>query len=300
MKRRQRELPEIGSVPLDELVRSKAFYDHYRNEVGKRILYEAQLHDPIDVEYLGTPEQLDAIMRHIEGVWTRLGETDAHWSVVSTRDFRADRINDTIDQFHNTGKAEVANLARLMKRVGLDTSQLHSALEYGCGVGRVTRWLAEMFPHVTGVDISSPHLTLANEYFAKEGKRNIDTLRVQSLSDIDNLPEFDFLYSKIVLQHNPPPVIYRVFSSLCTKLRPGGVGVVQIPTYCRNYSFAVDAYLRTAKGEGEMEMHALPQRAVFDVLSKANCSVVEVFRDHLVNGVDFVSSTFVFAKDRDV
>ena len=58
MRRRQRELPEVDSVPPGELVGRKVFCD-----VGKRFLYEAQLHDPIGVECLGMPEQLDALSK---------------------------------------------------------------------------------------------------------------------------------------------------------------------------------------------------------------------------------------------
>jgi hypothetical protein len=35
---------------------------------------------------------------------------------------------------------------------------------------------------------------------------------------------FDFFYSVIVLQHNPPPVIVHMLKTVFAQLNPGGIG----------------------------------------------------------------------------
>jgi trans-aconitate methyltransferase len=288
----------LGSPEFSQLVGSKPFYDRFRSEIGKKILYEVQLHDPITVEHEVDDATLQAILEHIQQVWTRLGAEKPHWSVVSTSDYKPDKINETIAQFHQSGKSEVANFSRLLARVGISIPKSAVALEYGCGVGRVTRWLASKFDRVVGVDVSANHLAEARKYLAAESVANVETVHVSRASEIEALPAFDVLYSKIVLQHNPPPIMARVLNVLCGKLRPQGVGVVQIPTYACGYSFRAKEYLKTMSQQANMEMHVLPQPVVFNILDSNRCVPLEVSRDHLVKTVDFVSTTFVFQKRR--
>ena len=281
---------------LDDFVGSSECYSAYKNQFGKKILYETQLFDKIIIEHECEQDHFAKILAHIKSEWTDMGANEPHWSVVSTSDFKADRISDTIKQFNESGRFEVENLKRLLSRNGLDISSLHTGLEYGCGVGRVTRWLATIFGRVIGVDVSSNHIQLATKYFSEENIGNINTIKVDQFSDVERLPFYDFLYSKIVLQHNPPPIIARTFDVLCEKLYPGGVGVVQIPTYAKGYEFLVDKYLKNIDEPKKMEMHILPQRVVFEILHRHQCVPIEVSRDHLIPTMDYVSTTFVFRK----
>lgn len=287
---------DLTSTEFAELVRSQPFYDRFRNEIGRRILFESQLHDPILVKHEASPQTLDQILSHIQHVWTKLGSEEPHWSVVSTSDFKANKIQDSITRFNDTGRAEARNAARMLARTGLQIPADAIALEYGCGVGRVTRWLAESCQKVIGVDVSTNHLRLAQEYMETEAVKNVSFIQVTNFSDIEALPAHDFLYSKIVLQHNPPPVIAKIFDCLLGRLTVGGIGIVQIPTYSKGYAFEPEEYVQKMGSLSNMEMHVLPQPVVFDLLSKHNCAPREVMRDHLVTTMDFVSTTFAFQK----
>jgi glycosyltransferase involved in cell wall biosynthesis len=269
-----------------------------RDDIVRKVLYEVQLHEPIVVEHDVDEVTLNRILSHIQQVWTRLGVEDPHWSVVSTAEFRRDRIAETIGRFKESGRIEAANLERLLARVGMQVPRSVTALEYGCGVARVTRWLAARFDRVVGVDVSENHLKEARAYLGAESVSNVNLVHVSRLEQLDELPAFGFLYSKIVLQHNPPPVIARILTTLCRRLSTGGVGVIQVPTHAVGYSFRVEDYLRNMANLSNMEMHVLPQNVVFAILQSAGCVPLEVSRDHLVTKVDFVSSTFVFQKCR--
>lgn len=287
---------EIRSAEFAELVRSQGFYDRVRNDVGRRILYEGQLHEPIVVEHETSKEVLDQILAHIQDVWTALGSEEPHWSVVSTSDFKAEKIAETLGAFNETGRVEVRNAARALARSGLTLSDDAVGLEYGCGVGRVTKGLAELCSKVVGVDVSSNHLEIADAYMKSQGVKNVELVRVSSFQDINLLPDYDFLYSKIVLQHNPPPIIFEILKILLKKAKNNGIGILQIPTYAKNYSFVADNYIETMNDNIKMEMHVLPQKVIFEQLRKNDCEIVEVVRDHLVTTMDFVSSTFTFVK----
>jgi len=293
-----KEALDPNSDIVSKLVATNQFYDRYRSVIGRKVFYEMQLHNPIEVESSIDPARLQELLSHIQQVWTQLGNAEPHWSVVSTEEFKANTIADTIDKFNNSGRTEVENLKRTMERVGLgdDFGNLRIALEYGCGVGRVTRWLSPLFDEVIGVDISSSHLELARKYFLESGRKNILLSQIYSPEDLARLRPFDFVYSKIVLQHNPPPVIALILNTLAEKLRPNGVGVVQIPTYAQGYKFKVQDYLNKMGKISVMEMHVLPQQDIFKILDSHDCMLLEVNRDHLVATVDYISSTFVFRK----
>lgn len=287
----------LESPDIQKLIASSEFYNKYRSELSRKVLFEVQHHNPIVVEYDVPESQLDAILNHIQKVWTNLGNTEPHWSVASVPDFRADKISDTLDSFNQSGKYEVDNALRMVARSGVSLNSHGTALEYGCGVGRVTRWWAPLFKSMIGVDVSASHLRLARSYMQDSSISNFDLIHIQSFSDIKCLPRYDFLYSKIVLQHNPPPVIYKTLETLIERLNPGGYAIVQFPTYCRNYSFTGNDYIRKMDSISDMEMHVLPQHVVYTLLNRYRCRPLESMRDHLVRSADYVSTTFLFTKE---
>jgi trans-aconitate methyltransferase len=77
------------------------------------------------------------------------------------------------------------------------------ALDYGCGVGRLTRPLSERFQQVIGVDISSAMLEEARRNLADRPNVSYELASSQS-----NRP-VDFVLSKIVFQHIPPRAALR-------------------------------------------------------------------------------------------
>jgi hypothetical protein len=121
--------------------------------------------------------------------------------------------------------------------------------------------------------------------------------RLESIDGVDELPRVDLVYSIIVLQHNPPPVMRELFGRLLGRLNEGGVAVIQVPTYLAGYRFDVNDYLATS-GE-QMEMHALPQREVFALARRAATDVLEVFEDQWTGwGAGSQSNTFVLRRAR--
>ncbi len=109
--------------------------------------------------------------------------------------------------------------------------------------------------------------------------------------DLDRLAGFDFLFSVIVLQHNPPPVQKVILDKLFSKMNPGGGCLFEIPTELPHYSFRLDEYL--AFPVPVMEMHALPMREVLSLLQRHQIPVLEVRPDPMT-GV-FGSFTFFAA-----
>jgi SAM-dependent methyltransferase len=83
---------------------------------------------------------------------------------------------------------------------------------------------------VYGYDISQEHLQIAKEYIDSKYS-NILLSQLKKVKDIENLPKVDFIYSVLVLQHNPPPIIRFIIQQFIQALNPKGVALFQVPMY---------------------------------------------------------------------
>jgi SAM-dependent methyltransferase len=107
---------------------------------------------------------------------------------------------------------------------------------------------------------------------------------------------FDLWFSRIVLQHNSPPIIALILRRALSLLAPGGVAVFQVPTYAKNYAFMLDRYLGRLDQDGQIEMHVLPQHVVFAIAAEAGCVALEVLEDGSIGIANWQSSTFAVHK----
>ncbi len=247
------------------------------------------------VERIDDPTRLAEFFLHVQETWAIVGKTEPHWSVLSTDRFRQANLPAHLQEFLDSGRTEVDRLFQVLAARNIDLNRHATCLEYGCGVGRVTRWLADRFRKVHAFDISPPHLSIARKYVETAAVGNVEFSHVVSIGDLDRLPAVDFFYCIIVLQHNPPPVIEHTISRLARALRPGGVGVFQVPTYRAGYAFAVEPYLKSLRAPGarrDIEMHVLPIDRVHRVVFEAGCVPLDVIADAWA-GPDQSSSTFL-------
>jgi len=231
---------------------------------------------PIQVRV--TPEQERRLFEAVQAVWKRLGETRPHWSVLTGDEFLPERIDKTVDEFYRSGVSNIATMLKTLERNGIDASRLRTVMDFGCGLGRLSAALSPHFERVTGVDISPSHLALAREAIARRALANVDFVQLEAIDAVDRLPQVDLVFSVIVLQHNPPPVILALFKALLGRVKPGGAAVIQIPTYLpAGYSFDVERYFR--EGGKDMEMHAIPQHEAFAAIRGAGMELLEVIDD---------------------
>jgi ubiquinone/menaquinone biosynthesis C-methylase UbiE len=136
------------------------------------------------------------------------------------------------EEFFETGRAEIADLARRLSQNGF---QLHGsrALDFGCGVGRLTEALAPYFHEVVGVDVSQVMLERARAH-----SRNSNVSYVLNVApDLSRFPDsfFDFVLSRLVLQHTGRRLARSYLSEFGRVLCPGGIGQVQVPTGFKNF-----------------------------------------------------------------
>ncbi len=101
-------------------------------------------------------------------------------------------------------------------------------LEIGCGAGRVTRALSELFGEVHAVDVSSEMIQRARHGLADRANAFLYQNNGKDLSIVPPL-EFDFAFSTIVFQHIPSrEVIYSYVGEVNRLLRRGGLFKFQV------------------------------------------------------------------------
>lgn len=252
---------------------------------------------PIEVETETDEAGLRALLEHTEATWTLLGEEEPHWSVISAERFKQSQLEENRQEFYASGAQDLALFLAFLQRNGVDPDRIERLLEYGCGLGRVTRFFAERFPQVLACDISPSHLRQAELHLQACGLSNVELLRIRGIDDIKGPADLDAVFSVIVLQHNPPPTMVAILDRLLARLRPGGIAYFQVPTHAVDYRFQVADYLAHGLHARHVEMHYLPQRHVFRLAREHGCDVLEVREDDWVGRRQVeLSNTFLLQK----
>jgi len=207
-------------------------------------------------------------------------------------------VKKNIDNFYETGKETLKQIENTLKRCGeWENLNRQDCMEYGCGVGRVTIQLAGLFKNVTGIDISQGHLSLAQQRIDNLRIKNIKLQKVNSLDDFEKLLNYDFIFTVIVLQHNPPPIIAIMVERFFKLLKINGIVIFQVPVQIKDYSFSVSDYLKNMNKYDEMEMHMLPQNTILKIAYENNCYPLEIHNDKWTGNMSYIiSQTFVFKR----
>src|SRR5450432_46582 len=230
-------------------------------------------------------------LRGLKQTWEGLAQTDPLWAICTDGKRRGGKWDPS--EFFATGEAEISYVLAHVASIGLKPRWEGRALDFGCGVGRLTQALCERFAGCVGIDISSTMIRLAQQN-NRHGERC-----VYALNDAENLEqygdgEFAFIYSSIVLQHMAPKYMRNYLREFARVLAPGGVLVCQIPDGERAYKMLARLRQRlrlrtrlkrlieitqhkTVRGtDGQMEMHSLDEQQVRQVLEGGGCGVVDV------------------------
>jgi glycosyltransferase involved in cell wall biosynthesis/SAM-dependent methyltransferase len=246
------------------------------------------------VDITATPDQLAGMLSRIKAAWESFGETDAHYSVLTEEIYRSRSFPESREKFYASGVAEVRRALAFLLRNRIELSAVRHVVDYGCGVGRLTIPFAKQFPFVTGVDVSGRHLDHAKRNAEDQGVKNVDFVKLTELGQLHAVKGVDFIFSRIVLQHNPPPVIAFTLRALLGGLNAGGCALFQVPTFIRGFSFSAAEYL--SKPSAQMEMNAIPQCYIYEICRASGCDVLEVREDSATGSASMISHTFLVQK----
>ncbi len=154
--------------------------------------------------------------------WEELARTDPLWGVVSDPARRGNRWDP--ESFYASGRETVRHTLQRLEDLGL--GPVHGpALDFGCGVGRLTWALADHVSEVHGVDASPTMVRLARKHRPDDPRVKFHVVRRPPLPFPGGF--FAFILSELTLQHIPPPAARRVIREFLRVLAPDGILVFQ-------------------------------------------------------------------------
>lgn len=209
--------------------------------------------------------------------WEALAERDALWAILTDNTKAGCKWE--IGEFLNTGEAEIKTVMAYLADVDCLPDCEGNALDFGCGVGRLTQALAPRFASCTGIDISQQMIRQAQTL------NRFDHCRYLANSE-ERLPfadeSFTFIYSNIVLQHVPQHLSEQYIREFVRVLAPGGIllfgvqdsfstGVFASFVMRLRRSLRIRSRIKAVLGisAGNMQMHCLPEHAVRAALGSA-------------------------------
>ena len=171
--------------------------------------------------------------------WEFYGRNEPYFAVLTSPEFKRSQLNDQARaRFFESGERYV-DLVLQHVRETLDPSfRPTRALDFGCGVGRLSLPIARLCEAVVGIDVSDSMIERARSNAAEFGITNATFVKGDDqLSALTGT--FDFLNSLIVFQHIPPVRGEAILRAMLRLLRDGGVGALQF-----SYAFESSTPLR--------------------------------------------------------
>lgn len=145
--------------------------------------------------------------------WVPADETEAMDQILNVTDPEA---------FEDAGQAQANALAPFIQPTD-------AVLDLGCGIGRVTRYVAPLCREIWGVDVSETMLRYARARLAE--LPNVRLARGDGASLPAEIPDggIDFAYSLLTLQHVEREHAFMLLRDVRRALRPGGVAYLTFP-----------------------------------------------------------------------
>jgi SAM-dependent methyltransferase len=152
--------------------------------------------------------------------WESYGRVDPFFGVLSADEYRRKNLTpEAVEQFYATGEEHVDAL--------LSEHDLHprTALDFGCGTGRVLVALARRCEQVAGVDVSPAMLAECRRACDARGLANV-ALSAEVPDSADGV--YDLVHTMLVLQHIPVAEGQRILERLLRAVAPGGAIAFQV------------------------------------------------------------------------
>lgn len=250
-----------------------------------------------------------SLARH-RSIWEGHSKTDPLWAIITDPRYQGGKWKPSA--FFKTGDREIAIVFGRLKKLKIKLQLNGRALDFGCGVGRLTQALAKRFSSALGLDISTTMIEQARK-FNRMGERlqfGVNaSWNLASFSDAS----FNFIYASIVLQHIPPPATEGYLREFLRVLKPGGILVFNLPSETRVGWFKLFRYrlrLRTrikqlmqslglAHFPGfdphPIDMFSVPEGQVRQILNEAHgkildCVTTNTTDDSFYKGIQFLKA----------
>lgn len=162
-------------------------------------------------------------------------------------------------------------------------SKKEYALDFGCGVGRLTQAIARHFKRVVGVDLSPAMIEHARSYQKSSSVEYFlnDTPDLRLFRD----GKFDLVYSSITLQHMPARFAKRYIAEFLRVLNPSGLLLFQVPSRRKGRVLRLRSQAQALFGSlvhpiaPHVIMRGIPKKEVVRVVTQYGGEILDIAED---------------------
>jgi SAM-dependent methyltransferase len=211
----------------------------------------------------------------VQRYWDRQAHADPMWAIL-TDPAKADGRWDP-QEFFATGTHEVDVFMQRAEAWGHPLAR-RAALDFGCGIGRLTQALAGHFEQVYGVDIAPRMIELAREH-NRQGSRceyrwNPEN-HLQSFGD----GSMNMIYSWITLQHMRPRHAREYMREFLRVLAPGGLLLFQYPSRPISFGLTLGRWTAFLSRPRPMYMNGMNRNEVVALLERGSGRILDIRQD---------------------
>ena len=156
--------------------------------------------------------------------WKAYGRTEPYYGVLSDERFRKKHLTPrALEEFFRSGEQDLDFFLATIRRHFDPQFTPKRALDFGCGVGRLTIPLARISSEVVAADVSTEMIAEAKRNCERRSISNVEFVQSDDrLSAVTG--KFDFILSYIVFQHIPSRRSERILRAILDRLADGGFG----------------------------------------------------------------------------
>lgn len=226
------------------------------------------------MRWLSPPREPSEEITRLRTSWELLGREDPLWAILSEPSKQGGGWN--LEEFLATGREEARGIIARLDAIGMPAKR-HRALDFGCGVGRVSRALCDHFRRVDGVDVSRPMIERGRLIHATERRLHLHVVQSDRLPFRDE--SFDLVYCRLVLQHIPTTPALQYIREFIRTLDSGGIALFQAPSRARVDGEILPSPVQCGEETAYIEMHAHPRELVERAVAEAGGSILDVSED---------------------
>lgn len=226
-------------------------------------------------------------IKDLQSQWERFAQTDPMWAILTVPGTRNNAWDP--EAFFETGRHQVAALLQWVERES-PIRRAERALDFGCGMGRLTQAIASNFLETVGVDISQKMVDLARQHNQHGEVRCRYVANEEPDLRLFGDASFDFVHSNITLQHIDPSISRVYLAEFCRVLKSGGTLCFQVPDsylpnrnplrrWARRLGLPVFVALHKVANKPVMEMHGIAEAEVRGILAANGVDVVATRED---------------------
>lgn len=154
--------------------------------------------------------------------WNKLGLEDPMWAVCTNGP--KGKLWDK-KEFFDSGIQLLNDVMNYCNELEIDFPRNH-ALDFGCGLGRLSQALCMHFDNVSGIDIAPSMVEQARNFNQYVERCNYSCVEDYEISQFPD-GYFDFILTYSTLQHIEPKYVKRYIQSFLRLLGPKGIIVFQ-------------------------------------------------------------------------